>query len=99
MAIATNIIVKENPAFKVVEFDHFKTQARLTGFALGISRWIEIYSANTITVKNIAEHLILRFCKIWSKHKLLHCIRSAYNFSKNEIVYEMRTQFICTNFQ
>ena len=30
-----------NPNFKVVEFDHFKTQAGLPAFVLSCSEWIE----------------------------------------------------------
>ncbi len=30
-----------NPNFKVVEFDHFKTQAGLPSFVLSVSEWIE----------------------------------------------------------
>ena len=30
-----------NPGFKVVEFDHFKSQAGLPSFVLSVSEWIE----------------------------------------------------------
>ena len=30
-----------NPAFKVVEFDHFKSEAGLHTFVLSVSEWIE----------------------------------------------------------
>jgi len=30
-----------NPAFKVVEFDHFKSQAGLASFVISVSEWIE----------------------------------------------------------
>ena len=30
-----------NPGFKVVEFDHFKSQAGLPGFVLSVSEWIK----------------------------------------------------------
>jgi hypothetical protein len=30
-----------NPCFKVVEFDHFKTQAGLPSFTISASEWIE----------------------------------------------------------
>jgi hypothetical protein len=30
-----------NPDFKVVEFDHFKTQAGLPSFVLSVSEWVE----------------------------------------------------------
>lgn len=40
-----------NPDFKVVEFDHFKTQAGLPSFVLSVSEWID--KTNPITlVKN-----------------------------------------------
>ena len=31
----------KNPNFKVVEFDHFKTQAGLPNFVLSATEWIE----------------------------------------------------------
>jgi len=40
-----------NPDFKVVEFDHFKTQAGLPSFVLSVSEWIEKTNAIGITVK------------------------------------------------
>lgn len=40
-----------NPGFKVVEFDHFKTQAGLPGFVLSVSEWIEKTNAIGIIVK------------------------------------------------
>ena len=40
-----------NPNFKVVEFDHFKTQAGLPSFVLSISEWIEKTSAIGLIVK------------------------------------------------
>lgn len=40
-----------NPAFKVVEFDHFKTQAGLPSFVLSTSEWIEKTNAVGIIVK------------------------------------------------
>lgn len=40
-----------NPNFKVVEFDHFKTQAGLPSFVLSISEWIEKTDAIGIIVK------------------------------------------------
>ncbi|WP_348825315.1 KilA-N domain-containing protein [Flavobacterium aestuarii] len=40
-----------NPNFKVVEFDHFKTQAGLPSFVLSASEWIEKTNAIGITVK------------------------------------------------
>ncbi|MGE6220260.1 KilA-N domain-containing protein [Nubsella zeaxanthinifaciens] len=40
-----------NPNFKVVEFDHFKTQAGLPSFVLSASEWIEKTSAIGLIVK------------------------------------------------
>jgi hypothetical protein len=40
-----------NPDFKVVEFDHFKTQAGLQSFVLSPGKWIESTSAVGIVVK------------------------------------------------
>lgn len=40
-----------NPAFKVVEFDHFKSQAGLPSFVLSVSEWIERTNAIGMIVK------------------------------------------------
>ncbi len=40
-----------NPDFKVVEFDHFKTQAGLPNFVLSVSEWIDKTNAVGIIVK------------------------------------------------
>jgi hypothetical protein len=40
-----------NPDFKVVEFDHFKSQAGLPSFVLSVSEWIEKTNAVGITVR------------------------------------------------
>jgi len=40
-----------NPNFKVVEFDHFKSQAGLHNFVLSVSEWIEKTNAIGIIVK------------------------------------------------
>jgi hypothetical protein len=40
-----------NPSFKVVEFDHFKTQAGLPSFVLSVSEWVEKTGAIGIIVK------------------------------------------------
>ena len=40
-----------NPEFKVVEFDHFKTQAGLPSFVLSVSEWIEKTNAVGIIVR------------------------------------------------
>lgn len=39
-----------NPAFKVVEFDHFKAQAGLPSFTLSVSEWIE--STNAVSISS-----------------------------------------------
>jgi hypothetical protein len=40
-----------NPNFKVVEFDHFKSQAGLPGFVMSVSEWIEKTGAIGIFVR------------------------------------------------
>lgn len=40
-----------NPSFKVVEFDHFRIQARLPSFVLSASEWIEATNAMGLVVK------------------------------------------------
>lgn len=40
-----------NPNFKVVEFDHFKSQAGLPSFVLSVSEWVEKTNATGIIVK------------------------------------------------
>jgi len=40
-----------NPNFKVVEFDHFKSQAGLPSFTMSVSEWIEKTSAIGLIVK------------------------------------------------
>jgi hypothetical protein len=40
-----------NPNFKVVEFDHFKSQAGLPSFVMSVSEWIEKTNAIGIVVK------------------------------------------------
>src|SRR5690606_11939810 len=40
-----------NPNFKVVEFDHFKSQAGLPSFVLSVSEWIDKTNAVGIIVK------------------------------------------------
>ena len=42
-----------NPAFKVVEFDHFKAQAGLPSFTLSVSEWIE--STNAVGLTGLTE--------------------------------------------
>jgi hypothetical protein len=41
-----------NPSFKVVEFDHFKTQAGLPSFVLSASQWVEKKNAEGIISKS-----------------------------------------------
>lgn len=48
-------------------------------------------------VKKLAENLTKRYGKGWSDRKLLHCIRSAYTFSEQEIVYAVRSQLTWTH--
>ena len=43
--------ILHNPNFKVVEFDHFKSQAGLVGFVLSASEWIETTNAIGLIVK------------------------------------------------
>lgn len=40
-----------NPNFKVVESDHFKTQAGLTSFVMSVSEWVEKTNAIGFIVK------------------------------------------------
>ena len=48
-------------------------------------------------VKNLAEKLTERYGKGWSFYKLQHCVRSAYTFSEEQIVYAVRTQLTWTH--
>lgn len=41
----------KNPNFKMVEFDHFKTQAGLPNFVLSATEWIEKTNAVGLIVK------------------------------------------------
>ncbi len=43
-------------------------------------------------IKHLAHKLTERFGKGWSDRKLLHCIRAAYIFTEDEIIYATRTQ-------
>jgi predicted nuclease of restriction endonuclease-like (RecB) superfamily len=49
------------------------------------------------TIKNLAIALTERYGKGWSFYKLQHCVRSAYIFSEEEIVYAARTQLTWTH--
>jgi predicted nuclease of restriction endonuclease-like (RecB) superfamily len=48
-------------------------------------------------IKNLAEKLTERYGKGWTLYKLQHCVRSAYTFSEDEIVYAVRTQLTWTH--
>ena len=48
-------------------------------------------------VKNLAKKLTEKYGSGWSDRKLLHCIRAAYTFSEDEIVYAVRTQLTWTH--
>lgn len=48
-------------------------------------------------IKNLATQLTERYGRGWSDRKLLHCIRAAYTFTEDEIVYAVRTQLTWTH--
>lgn len=48
-------------------------------------------------IKNLSSKLTEHYGKGWSIYKLQHCVRSAYTFSEEEIVYEVRTQLTWTH--
>lgn len=48
-------------------------------------------------VKSLANLLTQKYGKGRSDRKLLHCIRAAYTFTENEIVYAVRTQLSWTH--
>lgn len=48
-------------------------------------------------VKNLATKLTGRYGSGWSDRSLLHCIRAAYTFTEEEIVYAVRIQFTWTH--
>ena len=48
-------------------------------------------------VKKLSVQLTVRYGKGWSDRKLLHCIRAAYTFTEDEIVYAVRTQLSWTH--
>lgn len=48
-------------------------------------------------VKNLARKLTERYGNGWSDRTLVHCIRAAYTFSEDEIVYAVRRQFTWTH--
>ena len=47
-------------------------------------------------VKNLSARLTERYGKGWSLQTLQHCLRAAYTFTEEEIVYEVRMQFSWT---
>ena len=48
-------------------------------------------------VKNLSARLTERYGRGWSDRTLLHCIRAAYTFTEDEIVYAVRRQFSWTH--
>ena len=48
-------------------------------------------------VKTLAGKLTEQYGKGWSDRKLLHCIRAAYTFTEDEIVYAVRIQLTWTH--
>lgn len=48
-------------------------------------------------VKRLANRLVLRYGPGWKDRKLLHCIRAAYTFTEDEIVYAARIQLTWTH--
>ena len=48
-------------------------------------------------LKNLSGHLTMRYGKGWSYSTLQHCVRAAYTFTEEEIMYAVRTQFSWTH--
>ena len=48
-------------------------------------------------VKRLANRLVLRYGSGWKDRKLLHCIRAAYTFTEDEIVYAARIHLTWTH--
>lgn len=48
-------------------------------------------------VKNLSARLTEKYGRGWSDRTLLHCIRAAYTFTEEEIVYAVRRQFSWTH--
>lgn len=48
-------------------------------------------------IKRLAIKLTEKYGKGWSYYKLQHCVRSAYTFTHDEIVYAVRTQLTWTH--
>lgn len=48
-------------------------------------------------LKRLSERLIMRYGKGWGFQKLQHCVRAAYIFTEEEIMYAVRTQLSWTH--
>ncbi|MDR0982492.1 MAG: PDDEXK nuclease domain-containing protein [Culturomica sp.] len=48
-------------------------------------------------IKNLAVALVEKYGKGWGFYKLQHCVRSAYTFSEDEILYAVSTQLTWTH--
>jgi predicted nuclease of restriction endonuclease-like (RecB) superfamily len=48
-------------------------------------------------ITKLSEKLAMQFGKGWSVYKLQHCVRAAYTFTEDEIVYALRTQLTWTH--
>lgn len=48
-------------------------------------------------IKHLAKRLTEKYGNGWSDRKLLHCIRAAYTFSEDEIIYALRIQLTWTH--
>jgi predicted nuclease of restriction endonuclease-like (RecB) superfamily len=48
-------------------------------------------------LKNLSDLLTEKYGKGWSLYKLQHCVRSAYIFSEDQILYAVRTQLTWTH--
>lgn len=48
-------------------------------------------------IKNLSVKLTEHYGKGWSSYKLQHCVRSAYTFAEDEIMYAVRTQLTWTH--
>ena len=48
-------------------------------------------------VKHLSKRLTERYGRGWSDRQLFHCIRAAYTFSEEQIVYAVRTQLTWTH--
>jgi predicted nuclease of restriction endonuclease-like (RecB) superfamily len=48
-------------------------------------------------IATLSQQLVEKFGKGWSIYKLQHCVRAAYIFSEDEILYAVRTQLTWTH--